>query len=97
MARSRLFRTIVVFGTTLGAGAPAVGLAACDLYVGPHDHGVPDARIGDCGIHDAWPTISDAPIYDAWHGIIDAALPDAWPTIADAPTPDGGVPDGGTP
>lgn len=78
MPRSRLYRSIVVFGTAIGAGAPIVATAlapACELYEGPARAPKPDAW------HD---TIADAP----WHGIIDAALPpDAWPTIADAPDP----------
>jgi hypothetical protein len=81
MPRSRLYRSIVVFGTTLGAGAPIVAAAlapACDLYEGPSRPAPPDA----------W----HATIADAWHGIIDAPTPpDAWPTIADAPNPDARV------
>jgi len=90
MARTRLFRSIVVFGTALGAGAPIVAAAlapACSLYRGPGSP-PPDAEV----IHDGSPP-------DAWHGIIDAAVPDAWPIIADAPLPDAGVdagPDGAT-
>ncbi|HTJ41042.1 MAG TPA: hypothetical protein VL463_03075 [Kofleriaceae bacterium] len=86
MARSRLYRSIVVFGTAIGAGAPIVAASlapACELYEGPHKSPPPDAW------HN---TISDAANPpDAWHGIIDAQLPDAWPTIADAPNPDAGT------
>jgi hypothetical protein len=100
MARTRLFRSIVVFGTSLGAGASVVAVTlapACTLYVGPGDKRVPDAwpAIADAPPPpDAWPVIADAPP-DAWYGIIDASVPDAWPVIADAPLPpDAGV-DGG--
>ena len=84
MARTGLYRSIVAFGVSLGAGAPlaaAFFAPACDLYFDPAP-----------APPDAWhATIADAPIPDAWHGIIDAALPpDAWPTIADAPNPDAG-------
>ena len=83
MARSGLYRSIVAFGISLGAGAPVAG---CNLYV-EHGHGppAPDGRpdastIEDCGFP-----------------IIDAALPpDAWPPIADAPWPDAPPPDART-
>jgi hypothetical protein len=77
MARTGLYRSIVAFGITLGAGAPVAG---CNLYfVDPHDPPPPDAFVPhDCGWGiidaalppDAWPTIADAPVPDA-------ATPDA--------------------
>jgi hypothetical protein len=103
MARTRLFRSIVVFGTSLGAGASVVAVTlapACTLYLGPGDgHGIIDAAIRpdacpDDACPDAWPAIADAPP-DAWYGIIDASVPDAWPVIADAPLPPDAGADGG--
>jgi hypothetical protein len=76
MARSGLYRSIVAFGISLGAGAPLTG---CDLYFDSgHDPHPPDAtEVGpDCGF-----PIIDAPL-----------PPDAWPTIADAPWPDAAPP-----
>lgn len=64
---SRLYHTIIVFGTAIGVGTgAAVAMTGCDLYLGdpaPIDaaHGIIDASFG---------TIADAP----W-GIIDAAVP----------------------
>lgn len=97
MPRSRLFRSIVLFGTSLGAGAGVVAAVSslssgCDLYF-PRDPGPTRTT--------AWPII-DAPVEtsctvehpcDAW-GIIDASIVDGWGTIADAPTDAGHKPDG---
>lgn len=95
MARSRLFRTIVVFGSSLGAAtvfgaAVSTVSSGCELYEATPHHGwpiidaaIPDALCGDGGY-----------CPDARWGIIDAALPDAkvidggWGTIADAPNHD---------
>jgi hypothetical protein len=90
---SRLFRSIVVFGTSVGA-ATTVGVTAsavisgCDLYEGssgPHH----DGRWGiiDAAILDAH--CADAHCPDAWWSLIDAAPPidGNWGTIADAPNP----------
>ena len=93
MARSRLFRSIVVFGSSLGAatvfGAAGSAMSSgCELYEGsPHrgsgwwgfiDASVPD---GPC---------ADARCPDAWWGFIDAGVvvDGGWGTIADAPNPD---------
>jgi hypothetical protein len=89
---SRLFRTIVVFGSSLGAatlfGAAASAMSSgCELYegsshpTGPWSHidAAPPYQDADCG---------DGPCPDAWWGFIDAAVGDgAWGTIADAPNP----------
>ena len=87
MARTRLYRSIVVFGTSLGVGIPVVAVSlapACDLYLGSDHHPPPDAW------HN---TIADAPLPpDAWHGSSEAP-PDAWPIIADAPLPPDAPPD----
>ena len=78
---SRLYHTIIVFGTAIGiGGGTAVALSGCDLYFDPTpkvdaQHGIIDASFG---------TIADAP----W-GIIDAPPPpDAMP---DAVLPDAAI------
>ena len=102
---SRLFRSIIAFGASLGIGTGVATVATlasgCDLYWGDPKDGrghtgwpIIDASQPGChydGYCDAgWPTISDAP----W-GIIDApAVPDAAP---DARPPDAHVtPNGGS-
>jgi hypothetical protein len=75
---SRLFRSIIVFGSALGVGSVAAG--GCDLYFdGGGKH--PD------GPQDGWHGIIDVPPppRDCCWGIIDAPREDGWPTIADAP------------
>jgi hypothetical protein len=80
---TRLFRSIVVFGTTIGAAA-ALG-PGCDLSGG--DGGDDD----DESDVDAWFGIIDAPTPywdaapDADWGIIDAPLPDAAPDAEPPP------------
>jgi hypothetical protein len=99
---TRLFRSIIAFGTALGAGAGVATLVpACALYAGDDSsgddwHGIIDAALpcADGACPDAWPPISDAfwPMIDASMPPPDAA-PDAWPTIADAPSPDAATTD----
>lgn len=89
MARSRLFRSIVVFGSSLGAAAGFTTAgsalsAGCGLYDGTPHH-------GSGSVHDAG--CADAHCPDAWWGFIDAAVLDgSWGTIADAPNPDAPAP-----
>jgi hypothetical protein len=83
MRRTRLYRTIVVVGTTLVAGA-TVGstsaLTGCELYFEPTPHHGSAFAIIDAGPDSYW--------------FIDATLDiDAWNAIADAPKVDGGVKD----
>jgi hypothetical protein len=76
MRRTRLYRSIIVVGTTLAGGA-IVGSATsgCDLYYEPSPPIEP--------IHvDSWFTMIDAPM-------IDASIVDAWNPIADAPNDTG--------
>lgn len=93
---TRLFRSIVVFGTTLGAGTAVVVplvSSGCSLSMGDDSgddswHGIIDAALppchGDARCPDAW----YVPISDGPWGIIDAPLPDP-----DAVPPDAGNPD----
>jgi hypothetical protein len=86
MRRTRLYRSIIVVGTTL-AGAAVVGTSGCDLYFGPDHHII--------SIHvDSVFAMIDASIIDA--SIIDASIVDAWNPIADAPNEagDAGTRDG---
>ena len=91
MPRSRLFRSIVVFGAALGGGAGLVTTTStgCSLYIAPdpgRGWGVIDAGFstiadaGGCGDYDGG-------CVDAHWGFIDAPLvfPDGGGTIADAP------------
>lgn len=85
MPRSRLFRSVIVFGVSIGGGAVLAtgGSAGCALYDKPDHHG------SGWGIIDAgFANIADCGCVDAHWGIIDAPLPsqDGWPTIADAPS-----------
>jgi hypothetical protein len=89
MPSSRLFRSIVVFGASLGVASGIVGLTAnagCDFIdPGPAHHG--KWPVIDAG----WGTIADAPNFcdgrcpDGW-GIIDAANPDAYAAAAPEPS-----------
>ena len=92
MTRSRLFRTIVVFGTSLGAGTGLVVAATssgCDLYFGPGS----GSGHGGSG----WTHIdAGCDLCDAHWGIIDAPPYDGWNTIADAPN-DAGLMDDAKP
>lgn len=96
MPRSRLYRSIVVFGTSLGTGLLATGIAVtagsgCTASTSHPDSG---------HIIDAGSTCGDAVCPDGWHAIIDASIIDGnWTAIADAPWPiDGnrGSNDGGS-
>ena len=77
---SRLYHTIIVFGTAIGVGGgTAVALSGCDLYFNSPtpqidaQHGIIDAPFGT--IADApWGIIDAPPPPDA---AIDAVLPDA--------------------
>jgi len=93
---TRLYRSIVVFGTTLGAGGAVVAVApliasgcSLDLDDGGDDswHGIIDAAqpCRDAECPDAW----YVPIFDAPWAIIDAPMPDAAPP--DAGNPDAAV------
>ena len=88
---SRLFRSIIVFGSSLGAatifGAAGSAVSSgCELYDGSPQHHGPWGII-DASVPDA-PCGRDARCPDAWWGFIDAAVIDgSWGTIADAPNP----------
>lgn len=94
---TRLYRSIVVFGTTLGAGGAVVAVAplissGCSLHSGDDDwHGIidaplpyPDANCMDAQCPDAW----YVPIFDAGWGIIDAPQPQPDAALPDAAPPD---------
>lgn len=75
---SRLYRSIVVFGTALGIGAIASSGCKLDL-INKHLHPHPDA----C-------PVGSVPCW--WSGIDAAPPPDVWHSgIADGPNPDAGV------
>jgi hypothetical protein len=88
---TRLFRSIVVYGTAMGACTAVV--SGCDLYF---RHEPPQVDAGQIGIIDAGPygMIEDGP----W-GIIDASAPPdslEWPRDAGAMTKPDGAPDCGS-
>ncbi|HUJ61957.1 MAG TPA: hypothetical protein VLX92_25805 [Kofleriaceae bacterium] len=94
MPRTRLYRSIVVFGTSIGAGTALGGafsalVPGCDLYyttAGSNDHRWPIIDASFASIHDG--PCPDAWCVDAGFGMIDAASDGGWGTIADAPNPD---------
>ncbi len=95
MRRTRLFRSIVVFGTSLGAGGAlaTTALTGCDIYLGRDQH---PTGSGSWGFIDAGLPIDShvcntdgGACHDGSWGFIDAGMPiDSWGTIADA-NPDG--------
>jgi len=101
---TRLFRSIVVFGTSLGSGVTIVAGAqvitsGCSLDGGGGDdswHGIIDAALVDAGCVDAaCPDAWYVPIFDAGWPIIDAAMPepDAAPANAGPPAAAGADPE----
>ena len=94
MPRSRLFRSIVVFGSSLGAatvfGAAGSAVSAgCELYEGRSHPGSGPWGIIDASLPDGACGGRDGGCPDAWWGFIDATPSDgSWGTIADAPNPD---------